>query len=389
MEHVDIVIVGGGGVGSAIAYFLSAFEPQGLRVVVCERDPSYAHAATALAAGGIRQQFSTPENVLMSQFGYRFIEAAEETLAVDGFKPALGLVSHPYLRLESDSVIEAVRTQADMQRELGATPELFDRGALKARFPWMHVDDIGIGVLGGAFEGVFDPFALLQALRRKSIAQGVDYRHAEVAGFERAGSHIAGVKLANGERIGCEIVVNAAGARAGMVAALAGLDLPVGPLKAHTFAFRPAAPIPDCPIVLDHVAMVNFKPEGPLFLAASPRESVLRGQDDFDEDPALFEEYVWPALAHRAPLFEQLKLQRGWVGHIEWNAFDANPVLGAHPDQPRFLFANGLSGHGVQHLPAIGRAIAELIVFGEYRALDLSRFGYERLVRERPLRETV
>lgn len=389
MDQADIVIVGGGGVGSSIAYFLSSLTLGGLKIIVFERDPSYAQAATALAAGGIRQQFATPENVLMSQFGFRFIEGANETLAVDDFKPALGLLSHPYLRLESERLIDEVSAQAEMQRALGATPELLNRDVLKERFPWMVVEDVGIGVLGGVFEGAFDPFALLQALRRKSVAQGVEYRHVEVVGFEWAGSQIVGVKLANGEGVHCETVVNAAGARAGMVAALAGLHLPVGPLKAHTFAFRPATPIEGCPIVLDHVAMVNFKPEGPLFLAASPRESALRGPDDFDEDPGLFEEHVWPALAHRVPQFEQLKLQRGWVGHIEWNAFDANPILGAHPDQPRFLFANGLSGHGVQHLPAVGRAIAELIVFGEYRALDLSRFSYERLVLERPLRETV
>jgi glycine/D-amino acid oxidase-like deaminating enzyme len=254
----------------------------------------------------------------------------------------------------------------------------------------MEVDDIGLGVLGGAGEGVFDPFALLQAFRRKAIAQRAQYRMGEVVGFERgAGGRVAAVRLADGSAIACGGVVNAAGPRAGMVAALAGLDLPVIPLKAHTFAFRAQDPVPDCPIVLDHVGRLNFKPEGHLYLAAAPRESELRDADDFDVDPELFQAHVWPALAHRVPQFASLKLQREWVGHIEWNTFDGNPVLGPHPACPNFYFANGFSGHGVQHLPAAGRAIAELIVHGGYRTLDLERFGYGRIAANAPVRELV
>jgi sarcosine oxidase len=389
-ETADVVIVGGGGVGCATAYFLSRLAPGTLRVLVCERDPSYVRASTALAAGGIRQQFSTPENVLMSRYGYEFLERANEELAVGDTRPEIGLTPGHYLRLAPQAREAEIRAQVDMQTSLGATPKVLDQDALAAQFPWMNVADIAVGVLGGAFEGVFDPFALLQAFRRKSIAQGVRFRASEVIGVDRgANGRAEGVRLGDGSAISCGLIINAGGPRAASVAALAGLNLPVTPVKAHTFAFRTKDPIENCPIVLDHVRQLNFKPEGALFLAACPREAHVRDMDDFDVDPDLFDSFVWPALAHRVPQFDTLKQERGWVGHIEWNAFDGNPVIGPHPDCVNFIFANGFSGHGVQHLPAAGRAVAELVLFGEFRSLDLSRFAYDRIPANTPVRELV
>lgn len=387
-EVADVLIAGGGGVGSAVAYFLTALGGDKVRVTVAERDPTYAHAATMAAAGGIRQHFSTPENVLMSQFGYEFLGKARETLAIDGEGPEVSLTPHPYLRLEGAAGADAARAHAEMQRSLGATPEVLEPDALAKRFPWMNIEDIAVGVLGGAFEGTFDPQALLWALRRKAIAQGAQYLAAAVVGIERNGA-VNAVQLSDGTRLAPGVLVNAAGPGGGAVAALAGIDLAVSPLKAQTFAFRAERPLANCPIVLDRVQGLNFKPEGAMYLAAAARDSRLRGPDDFDIDPHLFDDSVWPALAHRAPQLETLKYERGWVGHIDWHAFDANPVLGPHPACRNFVFANGLSGHGAQHLPAVGRAIAELLLYGEYRTLDLSRFSYERLLTQTPVRELV
>jgi sarcosine oxidase len=384
----DIVIVGGGGVGSAIAYFLMRLAAPGLKVVVYERDPTYAQASTTLAAGGIRQQFSTPENVLMSQFGYAFMAAAAEDLAIDGEAPEVGLKPLSYLRLTRHDRVDEIKAQVDMQRGLGATPRLLDQGQLANLYPWMNVEDVALGVLGGAGEGVFDPYGLLQALRRKAIDLGAVFETGEVSAIERDGSgRVVAVQLADGRRTACGRLVNAAGPRAGAVAHLAGLDLPVIAVKATTFAFRLPEPL-ECPVVLDHVQGLQFKPEGPIYVAARPRESD-EAAPDFEVDYALFEDLVWPALAHRASVFETLKLMRAWAGHIEWNTFDGNPVLGAHPECANFIFANGFSGHGAQHLPAAGRAIAELLVHGEYRSLDLSRFGYERLLTGARVPETV
>lgn len=384
----DIVIVGGGGIGSAVAYFLMRLAGPTLRVLVYERDPTYAQASTTLAAGGIRQQFSTPENVLMSQFGYAFMAAAAKDLAIDGDAPEVGLKPLSYLRLAPDKDVDTIKAQVEMQQGLGATPRLLDRDGLARLYPWMNVEDVALGVLGGAGEGVFDPYGLLQALRRKAIALGAVFETGEVTAIERDGSgRVAAVRLADGRRTTCGRLVNAAGPRAGGVARLAGLDLPVMAVKASTFAFRLPQPL-DCPVVLDHVQALQFKPEGPIYIAARPRESDV-ADPDFEVDHAMFEDLVWPALVHRSAAFESLKLMRAWAGHIEWNTFDGNPVLGAHPDCTNFIFANGFSGHGAQHLPAAGRAIAELITYGEFRTLDLSRFGYERLLTGVRVPETV
>jgi sarcosine oxidase len=387
-DTADVMIVGGGGVGSSIAYFLSRLAPS-LRIVVYERDPTYARASTTLAAGGVRQMFSTPENVRMSQFGLSFIESAPDELAVGDHRPDLGLKRESYMRLAAASAREAISEQVEMQRSLGAEPLVLERPQLAGRFPWLNVEDVDFAVLGGGGEGVFDPYGLLQALRRKAISQGVEYRAAEVVSVERRGGAVVAVAASDGSRQACGLVVDAAGPRAQSVAALAGLELPVRPLKAHTFAFRPQTPIADCPIVLDHVGGLNFKPEGHLFLAAWPREDEPRNADDFEPDEGLFEALVWPALAHRVPAFEALKLARGWVGHIEWNTFDGNPVIGRHPEVENFVFAAGFSGHGAQHIPAAGRGVAELLAYGEYRSLDLSCFGYDRLTAGRPYRELV
>ncbi len=376
----DIVIIGGGGIGSAVAYFLMRLAGPSLRVAVYERDPSYATASTALAAGGIRQQFSTPENILMSQFGFEFLAAAGQELATEAGAPEVGLKPLPYLRLAAADQAAAICDQVALQRSLGATPELLDQAELARRFPWLNLDDVALGVLGGAGEGLFDPYGLLQGLRRKAIDLGATFRTGEVIGFDRdPAGLIAAVRLADGRRTVCGRVVNAAGPLAGAVARLAGLALPVGPVKAHSFAFRPQHPFDGCPVVLDHVQPLQFKPEGAVFVAACPREPDME-EPDFTPDYSLFEELAWPALAHRSARFEAVKLVRAWVGHLEWNAFDSNPVLGPHPDCENFIFANGFSGHGAQHLPAAGRAIAELLVEGGYRTLDLSRFGYQRLV---------
>jgi glycine/D-amino acid oxidase-like deaminating enzyme len=387
----DVVVIGGAGMGSAVAYFLKAIGGAGISVAVVEPDPSYARAATALAAGGIRQQFSTPENILMSQFGYRFFEEVGDLLAVSDERPDVCLTRRPYLRLSPEQGVAALEEHCALQRRLGAGSRLVGPEELGRLYPWMRTDGVAAAILGGAGEGMFDPYGMLQALRHKATAFGARYRAASAVGMDGAGGRIEAVRLSDGGRICCGIVVNAAGPRAASVAAMAELELPVIAVKAHTFAFRAEHPIPDCPIVLDQVQGLQFKPEGPIFVSGSPRaEKVTEaGPDDFDVDYDLFERAVWPLLAARVPAFETLKLTRAWVGHIEVNTLDGNPILGPHPELPNFFFINGFSGHGAQHAPAAGRALAELILYGGYCSLDLSRFGYERVRRGAPVAELV
>jgi glycine/D-amino acid oxidase-like deaminating enzyme len=108
---------------------------------------------------------------------------------------------------------------------------------------------------------------------------------------------------------------------------------------------------------------------------------------DFEPDWALFEEVIWPTLAARIPAFEAIKPGRAWAGHYDYNTLDQNAVVGPHPEVENFIFANGFSGHGLQQAPAVGKALAELIVHGGYRTVDCSAFGYRRVIENRPFRE--
>jgi FAD-dependent oxidoreductase domain-containing protein 1 len=391
--NYDVVILGGGAMGSATAYFLARLSDRSLKVAVVEPDPTYARAATALAAGGIRQQFSTPENIVMSQYGYGFLSAIGDILQVDREAPDVGLAPTPYLRLVGPDRREALEQTCRLQRSFGAGSTLMEPEALAERFPWLNVGGVAGGVLGGAGEGLFDPYSMLQAFRRKAIAMGVTYVKTRAIGFElgRRNRRIELVELNDGDAIVCGSVVNAAGPRAAAVAALAGVELPITPAKAHTFAFQAERPVKDCPVVLDQVGGVQLKPEGDLFVCAAPsgERADPPDEDDFDPDPELFEQVVWPRLAARVPQFASLKLTRAWVGHVERCVFDGNPIIGPHPKVENLFFINGFSGHGVQHAPAAGRAAAELIVFGAYRSIDLSRFAFERIAAGRRVVEEV
>jgi FAD-dependent oxidoreductase domain-containing protein 1 len=204
-----------------------------------------------------------------------------------------------------------------------------------------------------------------------------------------ADGRVAGVRLADGRAIGCGLLVNAAGTAAGRLAALAGRSLPVEPRKRTMFVVD----CPDGPSSMPLLADPSgfwIRPEGALFLAGySPpaEEDGPADPEDFAPDWPLFEKVLWPLLARRVPAFETLKPVRAWAGHYDTNAFDHNAVVGPDPELPNLIYANGFSGHGLQHAPGVGRALAEWIAFGEYRSLDLAAFGYERIAAGRPLRE--
>ncbi len=224
-------------------------------------------------------------------------------------------------------------------------------------------------------------------LRNAARQKGARYIHGEVVGIERSGARIAGVTLANGERIACGTLVNAAGPQAGDVAALAGIALPVEPRKRCVFVVACREALPGMPLMVDPTG-VWVRPEGEVYICGvSPPEDADPRASDFEVDYALFDDVVWPALAHRVPAFEALKVQRAWAGHYDYNTLDQNAVIGPHPEIGNFLFANGFSGHGLQQSPATGRAVAELIVHRKFVSLDLTLFGYERVMSGRAVKE--
>lgn len=383
----DVVIVGGGVIGSSIAYHLAATPAFGGSVLVVERDPSYAEGSTARSAGSIRQQFSTPENIAMSQFGIRFLREAGARLEVDGEAPEIGLQERGYLFLASQAGLASLWESHAVQKAHGAPVALLSPDELAVRFPWIRADGVAGASLGLADEGWFDPYALLQAFRRKARSLGVAYASDTVSGLDIAGGRVESVVLAGAGRVACGTVVDAAGPRAAEVAALAGLELPVRPRKRIVYVIDCREKIADCPLMIDTNGVWVRPESGQFICGVSPPADRDPDCLDLEIDYGLFEETVWPTLAHRVPAFEAIKLVRAWAGHYAYNTFDQNAILGPHPELPNFHFANGFSGHGLQQSPAVGRGIAELIVHGEYRTLDLSRFGYARVAANAPLRE--
>lgn len=387
MKRFDVVIIGGGVIGSSAAYFLGAQSDFTGSIAVIEKDPTYAEAATPRSAGGIRLQFSTAENVLISQFGAAFIKAADQHLGVGGEGAGVEFREQGYLFLATGAGLKILLANQRLQHELGAATELMNPRELSSRFPWLNVADIAGGSFGPVNEGWTDPYSLLQAFKRKARAQGATYFKDTAVGLEHAGGRVTAVQLAGGESIACGHVINAAGIQGRRIAAMAGIDLPVHPRKRFVYVFDCRDEIENVPLTIDPSG-VWFRPEGPQFIAGvSPDESDDPDAEDFELDYRLFEELIWPTLAERVPAFEAIKLVRAWAGHYDYNAFDQNVIIGFAPGFDNLLLANGFSGHGLQQSPAIGRALSELVTFGQYRSLDLRRFGFERLASGAALQE--
>ncbi|KAA2235018.1 NAD(P)/FAD-dependent oxidoreductase [Salinarimonas soli] len=386
----DVVIVGGAAMGSSLAYHLLAHPGFSGRVVVVERDPTYARSASALSAASIRQQFSSPVNIRISLHGIRFLRAIGQHLAVDGDRPEIGLKEGGYLYCASDAGADVLRENGAVQREEGADIALLDPGALRERFPWLNASDLACGSLGLTGEGWFDGWGLLQAFRRKARALGAVYVTAGVTGIDVEAGRVTGVRLSDGSSIAAPVVVNCAGAGGRAVAAMAGVEIPVLAKRRYVFTFTCRERVEGCPLLIDTTG-VYVRPEGEGFICGVSPEA--HEDPDWTDDPAthevdhsFFEERIWPALAHRVPAFEAIRPGRAWAGPYDMCLLDHNAILGpAGPDG--FLLCNGFSGHGLQQSPAVGRGLAEWIAEGRYATLDLSDLGYERVVAGRPLLE--
>ena len=382
---VDVAIIGAGIQGAAIAWWLMRLDPA-LRVALIERDTGFSQASSQRSASSIRQQFSHPINIQLSQFGLQFLREAPSLLAVDGEAPEIGLTDPGYLYLARTEGADSLRAQHALQRQHGAPIELLERDALANRFAWLRTGDLALGTLGAGAEGWFDGPALHQAMLRAARAQGATLIRGEVVDFEMAGadrsgtgaaSRIAALRLADGTRLVCGTAVNAAGAWARPLAAAAGIDLPVHARRRTVFVFSCPTMLADCPLVIDPSGFW-FRPEGRQFIGGRTPDD---DADDLPLEPNLaeFDEAFWTGLAHRVPAFEALRIENAWAGYYEMNLFDHNALLGAHPAVDNLLFATGFSGHGMQQAPAVGRGIAELIVHGAYRSLDLSVLSVARL----------
>ena len=385
----DVVIVGGGVIGSAIAYFLTSNPDFTGTVAVVERDPTYAASSSSLSASSIRQQFGTPANIRMSATSIGFLRDVRARLSIEDNVADIGLREPGYLILGAPEAVAGFEARHATQRNEGVPVELLSPETLAARFPELNTEGVGIGSLGLADEGWFDGPGLHQAYRRKARAQGAVYIAGTVAGFTKAAGRIAAVTLDSGDRLTCGTAVNAAGAWSGAVGRLAGIDVPVVPRKRCVFVLDSPARLPGGHFLHD-TSGLWIRAEGPYFILGGPPAAENDPEDfSLEVDHALFEDILWPALAHRVPGFERLRMLRAWAGHYDHNLFDHSAFIGPHPEIANFIMANGFSGHGMMHSPATGVGVAELITYGEYRTLDLSAFAFERLAANEAIPEHV
>lgn len=376
--------------GSSVAWWLSQSPDFQGRILVVERDPSYALCSTAHTNSCLRQQFSEPLNVRISQFTASFIKNLRANMGGDPRIEDLTIQSFGYLYLAHNKAhADALRAAQAMQRRLGAATRILSRDEIAQDFPFYQLDDILLGSHGTRDEGYWDGGALFDWFRRKAVAAGVEYVAGEVEAITTAQDKVVNVTLSSGQTLSCGHLVNAAGPRARLVARMAGLDIPVEPRKRFTWVVKAERPLDrQLPLTIDPSG-VHIRQDGPetYMIGARPDPDPAVDPDDFHMDHGLWEHHVWPIVATRIPQFDALKIVHEWAGHYAYNTLDQNAVLGPHNKVENFYFINGFSGHGLQQAPAMGRGLAELITTGSFQTLDLCPFGYDRIVEGRPIGE--
>ncbi len=388
-SHYDVVIIGGAMIGSSAAFWTARNPDFQGRILVVERDPTYEFAATTHTNSCIRQQFGSEINIKISQFGADFIHNFAQFMEDDS-APKIRLHDFGYLYLaDTQAFADVLIDNAAMQVRLGAGTRIMTPDQIAAEYPFYNLDGIILGSHNPLNEGYFDGGTIFDWFRKKARQYGAEYVQNEVTGITRHADKVTGVTLASGEMIGADIIINASGPRGSVTARMAGLDIPIEPRRRFTFIFDAAEPLgQDLPLTIDPSG-VHVRTDGRYYMAGCPPDDgdPAVAFDDFRMDHEIWENKVWPAIATRVPAFERVKLINSWAGQYDFNTLDQNAIVGPHPQVSNFLFANGFSGHGLQQSPAMGRGLAELICYGQYRTLDMSDLGYGRIARNEPLLE--
>jgi sarcosine oxidase subunit beta len=384
MDTAEVVIVGGGIVGSSIAYHLTAAGCAS--VLVIERETHQGKGSTGKSMGGVRAQFATEVNIRMSLYSIPFYARFEEyTGYPSGYQP------QGYLFLATQPKhLDYLRTNQERQKALGLTHAcMVSAEEIRRQYPLLRSDDI----VGGSFcpsDGFVDPHSAMTGFIKCAQERGARlWRETEVTGIRREGGRVTGVETTRGP-VATRTVVNAAGAWAGQVGTLAGIELPVEPLRRMLVPSEPFDQYPhSAPMTIDMSNGFHFRPEALGFLLAwNDPEEKSSYRTDFD--PAFVEKVLIRA-AHRVPVFENLPInpKRAWAGLYEMTP-DHHAILGGVPELEGLFLANGFSGHGVMHAPATGRVLADLILHGSTKVIDaktlsLRRFADGNLIEETAL----
>lgn len=381
----DVAIIGGALMGSSTAYHLLMRDPS-LKIAVIEKDSRYEFAASARSNSMVRVVFSQPENLLMSQYGQEFYDNFPDLMKVGNDKPPLDYEKGGLLIIgNTEEQAQDIIVNSDFQRLMGCDVGVLSASDIKTRWPAINTNDVVNGVLSPD-AGWIDPHGALMGLRKKARDLGATYLDGEVVGFEQYDESISGATLASGETIKANWFTNTTGAWAGDVCSMLGFEIPVLPLPRMVFYFETQDPMEPLPYIRDGLG-VGFRREGKGFISGITNFDVV-GEFCFDVNHDWFEEHVWLGLANRVPAFERIKVMNAWAGHYAQSMLDGNMIIGPWPDQPEnFLLATGFSGHGLQHAPAVGRALSELILDGDYQSIDLARLTAQRVIDNAPYPE--
>ncbi len=381
MHTAEVAIIGGGIVGSSIAYHLVAAGCK--NVLVIERETAQGKGSTGKSMGGVRAQFSTPVNIQMSLYSIPFYASFEEWLGYPcDYRPQGYLFC-----ANSEKHMDYLRTNYEKQVVMGLTNvKLVAGDEIRSLFPQLRADDI----IGGSFcstDGFVDPYsAMIGFMTWASDRGAVLWKNARVTGISKGDGCFE--IITTRDRVSARTVVNCAGAWSAAIARMVGIELPVEPLRRMLVPTEPFDQFPHtAPMIIDMSNGFHFRPEGRGFLLAwNDPEETPGYKTDFE--PAFIEKILTRA-ADRVPVFENLAVnpKRAWAGLYEMTP-DHHPILGESPDVPGFFFANGFSGHGVMHSPATGRILSDLILTGKTDLIDASLLNISRFAEGRMIHET-
>ena len=366
-KTADVVIIGGGVVGVSIAYYL-ALKRAG-KIILLEKG-QLGEGSTSRCVGGIRTQFSTEINIRFSLESLKRFEKFEEEFGVN---PEFRRIGYLFLAT-TEKEMQVFQENVKLQKKYGIPVELLNRDEIRRRWPYLRMDDI----LGGTFcpwDGYAGPSEVLSGFAAGAKRAGVKiYEGTEAKGILLKGSRVNGVKLRE-EEISTPIIVNAAGPFAGSIGEMAGIEIPVKPLRRQVFVTAPFR-LTDLPIPLtiDFHRGWYFRQEVDGFLLSGPLDpqSSFNTNIDYEAMAEASENAIY-----RVPALEKARIARGWAGLYEISP-DNHAILGKVPGVDGLILANGFSGHGFQHSPAVGRVIAELIVEGKSKTIDISPLSIER-----------
>jgi sarcosine oxidase subunit beta len=382
VETADVVIIGSGIVGSSVAYHLAQ---QGCtNVLVLEREAHQGKGSTGKSMGGVRAQFSTPINIQMSKYSIDFFSKFDEVVG----HPA-DYRAHGYLFCATNEKhIAYLKANMERQRALGVTNvEWMAPEDISKIVPQLRVDDI----LGGTFcptDGFVDPHSVMMGFMLNAREKGVRlWLDTTVTGIEVENSQIKTVNTSRGS-ISTKVVVNAAGAWAAQVAAMAGAELPVEPLRRQLVPTEPFDRLPQrFPMVIDMSTGFHFRREGKgILLAWNDPKETPGFKTEFDTS---FVEKILTHAASRVPVLAEAGVnpRRAWAGLYEMTP-DHHAIIGPAPNVQGLYFVNGFSGHGVMHSPASGRVAADLVLKGHSDLIDATQLGVERFKEGKLLEET-